>query len=140
MRVSAIVTQLVFEHALRIRMKAETSSSARTTPVVTPDTRSEATTPDNVSIADDDAVAQLAAVRDENSRQSTTPSSSIKGKQKEVSPSPTVGEDDNETPGKSSNLVGKMNNLVSTDLDNLVEGRDFLLLGSSLARLSFLSL
>ena len=136
-RVSAVATQLVFEHALRIRMKAETSSSARTTPVVTPDTRSEATTPDNGSIAGDNTVAELTAGGDD-SRQSTTPSS-IKGKQKDISPSYPVDEDDSEGLGKSSNLVGKMNNLVSTDLDNLVEGRDFLLLGSSFARSSFLS-
>jgi hypothetical protein len=63
-RVSPVVTQLVFEHALRIPMKAETSSSPRTAPVVTPDTRSEVTMPDNVSIAGDDVVADLAAGRE----------------------------------------------------------------------------
>ncbi len=73
MRVSPVVTQLVFEHALHIPMKAETSSSARTAPVVTPDTRSEVTMPDNVSIAGDDVVADLAAGRDEDGRQSTSP-------------------------------------------------------------------
>jgi|SRR6266850_2711012 len=128
-RVSAIVTQLVFEHALRIRMKAETSSSTRTTPVATPNTLSEATTPDNVSIAGDNIVAEPASGSSEEAGQSTS-SSSIKGKQREGSHPPTpVGDDDSEDLGKSSNLVGKMNNLVSTDLDNLVEGRDFLLLG-----------
>jgi hypothetical protein len=128
-RVSAVVTQLVFEHALRIRMKAETSSSTRTTPVATPNTLSEATTPDNVSIAGDNIVAEPATGSSEEAGQSTS-SSSIKGKQREGSHPPTpVGDDDSEDLGKSSNLVGKMNNLVSTDLDNLVEGRDFLLLG-----------
>jgi hypothetical protein len=119
-------------------MKAETPSSTRTTPVATPDTRSEATTPDNVSIAGDDAVAGPATGSNEETGQSSTPSS-IKGKQKESSRSETpVGEDDSEDLAHSSNLVGKMNNLVSTDLDNLVEGRDFLLLGStSFARVSF---
>ena len=29
---------------------------------------------------------------------------------------------------KGSNLVGKINNLMSTDLENMVEGRDFLLI------------
>jgi len=87
-RVSPVVTQLVFEHALRIPMKAETSSSPRTAPVVTPDTRSEVTMPNNVSIAGDDVVVDLAAGR-EDSRQSTSPSS-IKGKEKEVSPSESL--------------------------------------------------
>ena len=135
MRISALVTQLVFEHALRIRMKAETSSSTRTTPVATPDTRSEAATPDNASVVGDDIVAEPVVENGEENGQSIA-SSSIKGKQKEDAPPTPVGEDGGEDPGKSGNLVGKMNNLVSTDLDNLVDGRDFLLLGSLLARVS----
>lgn len=128
MRASAIVTQLVFEHALRIRVKAENSSSTRTTPAVTPETRSEVTTPDNVSIAEDNIVSEAAGGSGEENGLSTT-SSSIKGKQREDSPAAPVGESDGEDMAKSSNLVGKMNNLVSTDLENLVDGRDFLLLG-----------
>jgi hypothetical protein len=38
------------------------------------------------------------------------------------------GKEDGDEEGASSNLVGKMNNLVSTDLENLVSGRDILLL------------
>jgi hypothetical protein len=133
-RVSSIVTQLVFEHALRIRMKAETSSSARTTPVATPNTRSEATTPDNVSIASDNIEAEPIPGSSEDTVQSAG-SSTFKGKQKEDSrPATPVVEDDGESVSKSSNLVGKMNNLVSTDLENLVEGRDFLLFGSNIVR------
>src|ERR1700761_5064092 len=49
-RTTAIVTRLVFEHAMRIRMKAETSSSPAPTPTVTPDNRSEAATPDSGSV------------------------------------------------------------------------------------------
>jgi hypothetical protein len=136
-RVSAIVTQLVFEHALRIRMKAETSSSTRTSPVVTPETRSEAVTPDNASIAGDDIVAEhVVEDGEENGNGRSITSSSIKGKQKaDATPAP-VSEEVSEAPGPSGNLVGKMNNLISTDLDNLVDGRDFLLLGSLLAHVS----
>ncbi|SRR5216684_3713 len=128
-RVSAIVTQLVFEHALRIRVKAESPSSTRTTPAVTPETRSEMPTPDNVSVADDNAPETASGSGEENG-QSTT-SLGIKGKQKEEFPSGLISDDDSEDPGKASNLVGKMNNLVSTDLENIVEGRDFLLLSPS---------
>jgi hypothetical protein len=128
-RVSAIVTQLIFEHALRIRVKAESPSSTRTTPAVTPETRSEMPTPDNVSVADDNAPETAGGSGEENG-QSTT-SSGIKGKQKEEFPSGLISDDDSEDPGKASNLVGKMNNLVSTDLENIVEGRDVLLLGPS---------
>jgi hypothetical protein len=37
--------------------------------------------------------------------------------------SPTL--DDKDKSSKSSNLVGKINNLISTDLENITEGRDF---------------
>ena len=103
--------------------------------MATPDTRSEAATPDNASIAGDDIVAEAVVENGEENGQSIA-SSSIKGKQKEGAPSTPVGEDVSDDPGMSSNLVGKMNNLVSTDLDNLVDGRDFLLLGSFLAYVS----
>ena len=51
-RVNAIVTQLVFEHALHIHVKAETTSSLAASPTATPEGRSEATTPDNGSVVD----------------------------------------------------------------------------------------
>ena len=47
MRIQAIITELVFEHALRIRMKAETSEtpdagkSGENTVAATPDTASQ---------------------------------------------------------------------------------------------------
>ena len=134
MRVSAIVTQLVFEHALRIRVKAETSSSARTTPAVTPEARSETTTPDNVSVADNIGPETAGGSGEENGQLTT--SLSIKGKQKEEFPTSLASDDDNEDPSKASNLVGKMNNLVSSDLENIIEGRDFLLLGPSFIYIS----
>lgn len=137
MRITAIVTQLVFEHALRIRVKAETSSSPRSTPAVTPETRSEATTPDNLSIVGDTTASETEGASGDENVPSTTPSS-IKGKQKDSPATPAPG-DDSEDLGMSmsSNLVGKMNNLVSTDLENLVDGRDFLLISLSFAHMSF---
>jgi hypothetical protein len=131
-RVSAIITQLVFEHALRIRVKAETS--AGTTPVATPQGLSEATTPDTVSIRDVNVISENAGGSGEESVH-TTATSNIKGTQREETPTMMSSNGDQEEPGKSSNLVGKMNNLVSTDLENLVDGRDFLLLGLSPPRL-----
>ncbi|KAI9509765.1 hypothetical protein F5148DRAFT_1275094 [Russula earlei] len=125
-RFSAIITQLIFEHGLRIRVKAETSSSTRTTPAVTPEARSEVATPDSASVVGDNVVSEHPSGSGEEIRQSTPPST-IKGKQKEDSPATAASEIDSEDLGKSSNLVGKMNNLVSTDLDNIIEGRDFLL-------------
>lgn len=134
MRVTAIVTQLVFEHSLRIRVKAETSSSTGTTPVATPEGRSEATTPDTASIADVNVSSETTGGSSEEGEPSTA-SSSTKGKQREEFPTAPSSDGDREEPGKSSNLVGKINNLVSTDLENLIDGRDLLLIGSSPARI-----
>ncbi|KAH9041238.1 P-loop containing nucleoside triphosphate hydrolase protein [Lactarius pseudohatsudake] len=124
-RVTAIVTQLVFEHALRIRLKAETSRSPESTPTATPEVGSEDTTPDSGSVVEINIVSEEAGGSGEETRseQSTIAASSSKGERKEEA----SGSDSDEA-GGSSNLVGKMNNLVSTDLENLVDGRDFLLL------------
>ncbi|KAI9431384.1 hypothetical protein H4582DRAFT_2085055 [Lactarius indigo] len=129
-RVSAIVTQLAFEHALRIRVKAETSSSPSATPDATPNSRGKSTTPDSGSIVEVDIMSEEAGGSSEEtqSEQPTITAWRIKGKRKEEAPGSDSGMEDGHKPGDSSNLVGKMNNLVSTDLENLVEGRDFLLL------------
>ena len=129
-RITAIVTQLVFEHALRIRVKADTSSSPAPTPTATPEGRSESTTPDSGSVVDINIASEDAGGSNEETRseQSTTTASTIKGKRKEDAPGSDSSKEAGDEPGGSSNLVGKMNNLVSTDLENLVDGRDFLLL------------
>ncbi|KAH9016830.1 hypothetical protein EDB85DRAFT_700652 [Lactarius pseudohatsudake] len=123
-RVTAIVTQLVFEYALRIRVKAETLSSTEATPTATPEVGSEATTPDSGSVVEINTVSEEAGGSSEETRgeQSTVAASSIKGERKEE----TSGSDSGGEAGGSSNLVGKLNNLVSADLENLVSGVDFL--------------
>jgi len=132
-RVTAIVTQLIFEHALRIRVKAETSSSPAATPTATPEVHSEAMTPNSGSAVEINMMSEDAGGSSEETRseQSTTTASSIKGKRKEEAPGSDSGKEDGDEPRGSSNLVGKINNLVSTDLENLVDGRDILLLGLS---------
>lgn len=131
-RTEAIITQLVFDHALRIRMKAETSESPAASRVTT-----AAQTPDNASIAE---AEEQPATHDNNSsedgtvRASTISASSTAATQS-GSDAPKKAEETKATPApaepaaKSGNLVGKINNLVTTDLNNLVDGRDFLFLG-----------
>ncbi|KAH7913221.1 hypothetical protein BJ138DRAFT_1059515 [Hygrophoropsis aurantiaca] len=126
-RTEGIVTQLVFNHSLRIRLKAESPddnkqvSDATTTP-----------TPDTVSVAGlespDDEVSTNESTEDTIRPSSASEaSSSAKGKQKAAQ---TKNMDDTRAPKSSaSNLIGKINNLVTSDLNNITEGRDFLLLG-----------
>ncbi|KAI0031196.1 hypothetical protein K488DRAFT_79193 [Vararia minispora EC-137] len=77
-RCQAIVTQLVFEHALRIRVKAEVGSNGV----------------------------------DKGKQTAYGPSSKLGGNMKK----------------DSANLVGRINTLIGTDLENIVNGRDFLML------------
>jgi len=77
-RTQAIITQLVFEHALRIRL--ETGSK------------------DNVS---------------------STSAQPVSGNGKKGT-----------TKGAESNIVGKINNLVSSNLEDIINGRDFLMLSA----------
>ncbi|KAK7064563.1 ATP-binding cassette transporter [Favolaschia claudopus] len=126
-RCEAILTQLVFEHALRIRVKAETaekksSNSGTSTPV-----DSEAPSPADQDSGDEtiNATDADAASRDETlqassaSIKSTTSSKKGKGKEAKV---------EEEESSDASNLVGKITNLVTTDLGNITDSRDFLFL------------
>ncbi|KAI9438180.1 hypothetical protein H4582DRAFT_2111639 [Lactarius indigo] len=125
-RISAIITQLVFEHGLRIRMKAETSdpSLPMITPALTTGARNDATTPDNGSSAEISLVSENAGGNTEMTQgePSMTTASSITTKEEGDVPEFDSGED------SSKVLVGKMNNLVTSDLDNLVNGKDILML------------
>ncbi|KAH8835448.1 hypothetical protein DL96DRAFT_1730898 [Flagelloscypha sp. PMI_526] len=110
-RCESILTQLVFDHSLRIRMKAETDSDS---------TSDEQTL--HSAAPTEITEGETVASTDETLRGSTsTDTASTSSKQKK-------GTKASEAEGSSSanNLVGKINNLVTTDLNNIVEGRDFL--------------
>jgi hypothetical protein len=125
-RTIAIVTQLVFEHALRIRVKAETSHSPGGTPTATPEGRSEAVTPDSGSTSGIDIVSEGPGEGSQETR--SEQSASVKAKRRDGVPGFDSRKEGGGETGASSNLVGKMNNLVSTDLENIIAGRDILLL------------
>ncbi|KAI0650859.1 multidrug resistance-associated ABC transporter [Trametes meyenii] len=124
----AIVTQLVFDHALRIRMKSETSESPTASRAST-----AVHTPENASIAEgndsDEGSPQASnGSEDETVRASTVSTSSTTaakaGKDtKKVEEEPAAPSSGGQASG---NLIGRINNLVTTDLNNLVDGRDFL--------------
>ncbi|EJD04272.1 uncharacterized protein FOMMEDRAFT_106872 [Fomitiporia mediterranea MF3/22] len=126
-RTEGIITQLVFEHALRIRMKAQTSegqSSSR------PSTAT--TTPDTASIADSDVTAEGTTLNGNGSEVppsiASVESDAGKGKRKTSPTSTDPNAPATKSTSSTSNLVGKLNNLITTDLQNIVEGRDFIML------------
>lgn len=75
-------------------------------------------------------VAESVPVIDAEDQTSSSPTpSTAKGKDKDSEPTqaPSATKEAASTPNApSSNLVGKINNLISTDLGNITEGRDFL--------------
>ncbi|KAF8963028.1 hypothetical protein BDZ97DRAFT_1920149 [Flammula alnicola] len=104
--VEGLLTQLAFEHSLRIRLKAETSS--------------ESTAQGNGR--DDDASARTAALISSTSTQGrASEGRSLKGKMR-ADTTPL----DKKHSTDSKNQIGKLNNFVTTDLANLVGGIDFL--------------
>ncbi|KZV91873.1 hypothetical protein EXIGLDRAFT_675729 [Exidia glandulosa HHB12029] len=96
----SILTQLVFEHALRIRMKEETLHT---------DVERESELESSIS---SEAVPAVKTVRTGSTTEGSNGQTKV--------PSSTARNADN--------LVGKINNLVTTDLNNIVEARDFLFL------------
>lgn len=127
-RAEAMVTQLVFEHALRVRMKAEVPDAASQEPAQPADDSDsdgsvDETLRGNVSEAES-ATTNVPANGESNG------SPTKKGKKK--APSVTSTETSRthaDGSSKADNLVGRINNLITTDLGNLIDGRDFLLIG-----------
>ncbi|KAI0638608.1 multidrug resistance-associated ABC transporter [Trametes polyzona] len=122
----AIITQLVFDHALRIRVKSESSSSPSSSRAST-----AAHTPDNGSIAEAENESPSGSngdgSEDDTVRASTASTSSAAVAKKGADTKKAGDKLDAAGGGPSSgNLIGRINNLVTTDLNNLVDGRDFL--------------
>ncbi|CAG7846211.1 ATP-binding cassette transporter abc4 Short=ABC transporter abc4; AltName: Full=ATP-energized glutathione S-conjugate pump abc4; AltName: Full=Glutathione S-conjugate-transporting ATPase abc4 [Serendipita indica DSM 11827] len=127
-RIECIITQLVFEHSLRIRMKEEAVAGEK--PVVeTPEAgHIEQQTTDGDQTDTSTAVGS-------SSPSTSTPNGASTSKQtkkskKETSVAPSIASTATSVTGvgtkKKENLVGKINNFVSTDLGNITDGRDIL--------------
>lgn len=124
MRTESIITQLVFNHALRVRVKAETDDDtipSHNGKVVNKDMANSSTLNDNhpgIPLSLDlpveshtDVFEQPESAAPENGAQESTNYQAAPGKSK-----------------AGNNLVGKITNLCTSDLGNIVGSRDFLLL------------
>ncbi|KAJ7501621.1 hypothetical protein B0H11DRAFT_2275231 [Mycena galericulata] len=124
-RCQALITQLVFEHALRIRVVAETTYNPPPSVAVTAEESGRTSHVDQEgSNGGGEETSRSteadAASRDETLQASTASIESTKG---------TGEPEPEEKPAESSrekNLVGKITNLVTTDLGNIIDSRDFL--------------
>ncbi|KAH6916799.1 ATP-binding cassette transporter [Coprinopsis sp. MPI-PUGE-AT-0042] len=122
-QVECLLTQLLFEHSLRIRFKAETGDSRKGGADASSSTVTESTTPESASVADTQEASEADTVihSQGNTESTITPSSSdAQGKAK------TAKATDEQNSANADNLIGKINNLVTSDLGNITEARDFL--------------
>lgn len=137
--IEGLLTQLVFEHSLRIRLKAEASNEK------TEGNLTVAGMPDSASVAEgtvtdsnpDERASQPSQSSTVVSRDSLTSSKStskdrIKGKDKDgLSNLKRNTKQATKEKVEAENLIGKINNLVTTDLGNIVQGVDFLMIGTA---------
>ncbi|KIJ48474.1 hypothetical protein M422DRAFT_247819 [Sphaerobolus stellatus SS14] len=108
----AVLTQLILQHALRIRMVAEPEGGAvDSTPTPTPSTIATATKLPSTDGDERDVPEGEETTLAESSNASTTATTVV----------PPAASD-----AKSTNLVGKMNNLISSDLKAIGEAAEFM--------------
>lgn len=111
-----ILTQLIFEHALRIRVKAENGVESATS-----SEQSVQHTPDSFdarsTVSEEDTLLSRSQITDVTVAEGLVSQDAQSAK--------SDGEALKST-DSASNLVGKINNLVTTDTSNIVESRDFL--------------
>ncbi|PSR81333.1 hypothetical protein PHLCEN_2v6412 [Hermanssonia centrifuga] len=125
-RVQGIITSLVFDHALRMRLKAEISDKQRTS-ISDPITSSN--TPSS-SIGGSEMEGSTTAHLLETSASTSTTAVVVSQEVDHTKATPfEVKEEEAESDPKATgdNLVGKLNNLVTSDLNNISKGCDFLL-------------
>ncbi|KAG8892155.1 hypothetical protein FRB99_002919, partial [Tulasnella sp. 403] len=118
----AALTQLIFEHSLRIRMKDDPPASGTSTAA------SSATTPTHGSLEEDEETSEGEDTIQKRRNASATTGTAANTSTATASPTPSNGTapEEKDEGTHRANLVGKFNNLVSTDLGNLVDGHNFL--------------
>ncbi|PSS37122.1 hypothetical protein PHLCEN_2v995 [Hermanssonia centrifuga] len=122
-RIQGIVTQVILDHALRIRLKADVPESSDKKDATA------ASTPDTISIVDEGETSTLAEDQrssDGDDRSTTAASGSAGAPTKDSGSIKDVGTKPSEK--KEGNMIGKINNLVTTDLSTFEGGQNFLLL------------
>ena len=123
-RTEGIITQLVFDHALRIRMKEETNGFPPPSTTSTP-APSRPRSPVDGELTEGERDGGSEVIGDDTLQGSELLSegTTAVGNGKESAETPKAGPPD-------SNLVGRINNFIGTDLGNITGGRDFLWVGT----------
>lgn len=114
-----IITQLVFEHALRVRMKSDKAPESVSDIIPTPGTPETSSIEESTVFEPSTAAGSvISSAKGKNKAQSEETTSVISATRKEQSKY--------QSKQSSDNLLGQINNLVSTDLGNITDARIFL--------------
>lgn len=130
-RCEAIITQLVFEHALRIRVKAEVEDGKE---VKSPMPSQIPATPIAESMHESASADTAVGTGAFSSSEEATGSSSLSVNSTSSKHQKHHKDQDKKThhpptgPPSASNLTGRINNLVTTDLGNITNSRDVMFL------------
>lgn len=130
----------MFEHSLRIRLKAEASGDGTTS--IPSEPISKAVSLMSAEENGDETAEGEHSTRDENESASTRDSTvvgssrvasestetTIKGKGK-ATPENAQAQPDKKTGGETENLIGKINSFITSDLGNILEGSEFVSFG-----------
>ena len=121
MQAQNTLTQLIFEHALRIRLKSDGDSA---TGKKRSETRGSATPVEPASAAEDSTEhAREESEVTLDGEQSSTAESSTSARGKDGEKPATTG-------SKDSNMIGNINNMISTDVNSLEGGQSWIGLGT----------
>lgn len=130
-RIEAIITSLVFDHALRVRLKAETSDGPEgaedTAPRRPASDAKGTTTVEQSSHRENDDTNTL------HSQDATAASSTAADTADATEISNVKSKDSKQESPKKDNFMGKVQNLVTSDLDNITGGRNFLFVGKPIS-------
>lgn len=110
-RTEGIITQLVFEHALRIRVKEDVDNSP-----TEKKKKSAGSTPSTPQSSAATLPVEPSSSSDESPESTNTPAPSLTATAASKKEDPSSSQD--------GNLVGRITNLITSDLDNILEGRD----------------
>ena len=119
MQAQNTLTQLIFEHALRIRLEADGDTA---TSKKRGGTSSNTTPAEPASAAEEHARIDSEVTLDGEQRSIAESSTAASAKAKDDEKPATAT-------SKDSNMIGKINNMISTDVNSLEGGSSWILVG-----------
>ncbi|RXW23865.1 hypothetical protein EST38_g2012 [Candolleomyces aberdarensis] len=125
-RAECIITQLVFEHSLRIRVKAEAQEGEASDASTINSAADESDGIGSGSISEDETLHSQGVTESTLTGQPSDDQRAETRSTKSTSSKKSDSKGGEKGSSSASNLVGKINNLVTTDLGNIVDSRDFL--------------